>query len=77
MKPILRLDKEGNNNFTFFEITDDNCIIISGNRWKEKRVGGMPIYGSCKTDQLGSRKMAKAILDILIKETTINKITSK
>lgn len=52
-----------------FEITANNEIIMSGKRWKEKKgIDGLPVYGSCKSGNLGSQERAKAILDELIKQ---------
>lgn len=60
--------KEKGGHISMFEITKDNRIIMSGNRWREKKskADGLPLYGSCRTGNLGSKKEAKAVLKELI-----------
>jgi hypothetical protein len=59
--------KHKSGDISFFEITSDHKIIMSGNLWKEKRYhNGLPRYGSCVSGNLGSPERAKEILNLII-----------
>jgi hypothetical protein len=63
----MKVIKGRDNSITFFSITPENEIVISGDSWREKRTpDGLPIYGSCKSGKLANREQAESVLNLII-----------